>query len=155
MNFTSLQKLAVNFKQLSSLDETFITGASSNTSLSAENLNKLTNLTFQTIIFCKEKKFLPTKPAEHTIENGKQTKAHLYQLFLTKFKKDLLQYEHKETVTKFEVNAPEHLSLSGKLINSFKVGEIAAYLTTVNNLEGKLNCFYLLTMSDRGCIWGQ
>ena len=61
---TSLQKLAKNFKQFSSFDETLITGALSNTSLSAENLNEMTNLTTQMITFFKENKCIPVNTAE-------------------------------------------------------------------------------------------
>ena len=90
MSFTSLQKLAKNFKQFSSFDKTLITGALSNKSLATERLNELTNLTTQLITFCKDNKNTPGKTAEHEIENGKRTKAELFQLFLTKFK-NLLQ----------------------------------------------------------------
>ena len=88
MNFTSLQKLAKNFTQFSSFDETLIIGALSSTSLSKENLNELTNLATQMITFCKE----------------------------------------LQSIT---------------------------FWITVNNMEGKLNRLYLLTISDRGYIWGK
>ena len=73
MSFTSLQKLAKNFKQFLSFDETLITGALSCTSLSEENINELTNLTNQMITFCKENKCIPDKTAEHESETGKRT----------------------------------------------------------------------------------
>ena len=155
MSFSSLQKLAKNFKQFSSFDETLITGALSSTSLSEENLNELTNLTNQMITFCKEKKCIPDNTAEHDSGTGKRTKTELFQLFLSKFKKELLNYEHQETLDKFEVNVPEYLSFRDKLRNSFDVSEFESYLTTVNNMEGKLNRLYLLTISDRGFIWGK
>ena len=155
MSFTSLQKLAKNFKQFSSFDETLITGALSRTSLSEENLNELTNLTTQMIKICKENKCIPDNAAELEIETGKRTKTEIFQLFLSKFKKDLLSYEHQETLDKFEVNVPEYLSFHNKLKNSFNVGEFESYLSTVNNMEGKLNRIYLLTISDRGYIWGK
>ena len=75
MSFTSQKRVAKNFKQFSSFDETLITGALSNSSLSAENLSELTNFTTQWTIFHKENKCIPDEPAEHTIKNGKQTKA--------------------------------------------------------------------------------
>ena len=53
------------------------------------------------------------------------------------------------------MNVPEYLSFRDKLRNSFNVGEFESYLTTVNNMEGKLNRLYLLTISDRGYIWGK
>ena len=154
MSFTSLQKLAKNFKQFSSFDETLITGALSCTSSSEENLNELTNLT-QMIKFCKENKCIPDNTAELESETGKRFKTELFQLFLSKFKKDLLSYEHQETLEKFEVNVPEYLSFHNKLRNSFNIGEFESYLTTVNNMEGKLNRLYLLTISVRGYIWGK
>ena len=110
MSFTSLQKLAKNFKQFSSFDETLITGALSSTSLSEENINDWTNLTNQMIIFCKENKCIPDNTAEHESDAGKRTKTEVFQLFLYKFKKDLLSYEHQETLEKFEVKVPEYLS---------------------------------------------
>ena len=155
MSFTSLQKLAKNFKQFSSFDEILITRALSCTSLSEENLNELTNLTTQMITFCKENKCIPNNTAELESETGKRTKTKLFQLFLSKFKKDLLSYEHQETLDKFEVIVPEYLSFHNKLRNSFNVGEFESYLTTVNKMEGKLNRLYLLTISDRGYIWGK
>ena len=155
MSFTSLQKLAKNFKQFSSFDETLIIGALSCTSLSEENMNELTNLTTQMITFCKENKCIPDSTAELESETGKRTKTELFQLFLSKFKKDLLSYEHQETLDKFEVNKPEYLSFQNKLRNSFNIGEFESYLTTVNNMEGKMNRLYLLTISDRGYIWGK
>ena len=155
MSFTSLQKLAKNFKQSSSFDETLITGALSCTSLSEKNLNELTNLTTQMITFCKENKCILDKTAELESENGKRNKTELFQLFLSKFKKDLLSYEHQETLEKFEVNVPECLSFHNKLRNSFNIGEFESSLTTVKNMEGKLNRLYLLTISDRGYIWGK
>ena len=112
--------------------------------------NGLTNLTTQLIAFCKNNTATPDSTAENEIETGKRTKSELFQLFFTKFKKDLLQYEHQETLDKFELNVPEKLSFHNKLRNSFNVGEFETYLTTVSNMEGKLNCLYLLTMSDRG-----
>ena len=153
MSFTSLPKLAKNFKQFSWFDETLITGALSNESLSTEDLNGLTNLTTQLIAFCKNNKATPDNTAENEIETGKRTKAELFRLFFTKFKKDLLQYEHQETLDKFEVNVPQYLSFHNKLRNSFNVGEFETYLTIANNMERKLNRLYLLTMSDRGYIW--
>ena len=78
MNFSSLQKLAKNFKQFSSFDETLITGALSSTSLSEENLNELTNLTTQMITFCKENKYIPDNTAEHDSGTGKRTKTELF-----------------------------------------------------------------------------
>ena len=155
MSFTSLQKLAKNFKQFSSFDETLIPGALSCTSLSEENLNELTNLTTQMITFCKENKCIPDNTAELESETGKRTKTELFQLFLSKFKKDLLSYEHQETLDKFEVNVPEYLFFHSKFRNSFNIGEFESYLTAVNNMEGKLNRLYLLTISDRGYIWGK
>ena len=108
------------------------------------------------ITFCKENKCIPDNTAEYErSETGKRTKTELFQLFLSKFKKDLLNYEHQETLDKFEVNVPEYLSFRDKLRNSFNVGEFESYLTTVNNMEGKLNRLYLLTISDRGYIWGK
>ena len=112
MSFTSLAK---NFKHFSSFDETLITGALSSTSLSEENINELTNLTIQMITFCKENKCIPDNTAEHESETGKRTKTELFQLFLSKFKKVLLSYEHQETLDKFEVNVPEYLSFHNKL----------------------------------------
>ena len=155
MSFTSLQKLAKNFKQFSSFDETLITRALSSTSLSAENLNELTNLATQMITFCKGNKCIPDNTAEHESGTGKRTKTELCQLFLSKFKKELLHYEHQETLDKFEVNVPECLSFRDKLRNSFGVSEFESYLTRVNNMEGKLNRLYLMTISDRGFIWGK
>ena len=136
MSFTSLQKPAKNCKQFSSFDETLITGALSSTSLSEENLNELTNLTTQMITFCKEIKYIPDNTAKLESETGKRTKTGLFQLFRSKFKKDLLYYEHQETLDKFEVNVPEYLSFRDKLRNSFNFGEFESYLTTVNNMEG-------------------
>ena len=106
------------------------------------------------ITFCKENECIPDNTAEHErIETGKRTKTE--QLFLSKFKKDLLNYEHQETLDKFEANVPEYLSFSNKLRNSFNVGEFESFITTVNNMEGKLNRLYLLTISDIGYIWGR
>ena len=127
MSFTSLQELAKNFKQFLSFDETLITGALSSTSLSEENINELTNLTNQMITFCKENKCIPDNTAEHESETGKRTKTELFQLFLSKFKKDLLSYEHQETMDKFEVNVPEYLSAC-----SFNIGQIQ-YWTTLKH----------------------
>ena len=155
MSFTSLQKLAKNFKQFSPFDETLLTVALSSTSLSAENLNELTNLTTQMITFCKVNKCIPDNTAEHESEIGKRTKPELFQVFFSKFKKDLLNYEHQETLDKFEVNVPEYLSFRDKFRNSFNVGEFESYLTTVNNMEGKLIRLYLLTISDRRYILGK
>ena len=155
MSFTSLQKLAKTFKQFLSFDETLITGALSSTSLSEENINDLTHLTNQMITFCKENKCIPDNTAEHESETGKRTKTELFQLFLSNFKKDLLSYEHQETLDKFEVNVPEYLSFHNKLRSSFNIGEFESYLTTVNNMEGKLNRLFILTISDRGYIWGK
>ena len=155
MSFTSLQKLAKNFIQFSSFDEALITGALSCTSLSEENINELINLTTKMITFCKENKCIPDNTAELERETGKRTKTELFQLFLSKFKKDLLIYEHQETLDKFEVNVPDYLSFRDKLRNSFDVSEFESYLTTVNNMEGKLNRLYVLTISDRGFIWGK
>ena len=107
------------------------------------------------ITFCKENKCIPENTAELESETGKRTKTELFQLFLSKFKKDLLSYEHQETLNKFEVNEPEYLSFHNKLRNSFNISEFESYLTTVNNMEGKLNRLYLLTISDRGYIWGK
>ena len=107
------------------------------------------------ITFCKGNKCIPDSTAELESETGKRTKTELFQLFLSKFKKDLLIYEHQETLDKFEVNVPEYLSFRDKLRNSFDVSEFESYLTTVNNMEGKLNRLYLLTISDRGFIWGK
>ena len=149
MSFTSLQKLAQIFKIFSSFDETLITGAISNTSLSAENLNELTNLTTQIITFCKENKCIPVNITQQESETGKRRNTELFQLFLTKFKNDL-NYENQETLDNFEVNVQEYLLFHGKLRNSINVDEFESYLTTVNNMEGKLNRLYLLTMSDRG-----
>ena len=118
MSFTSLQKLAKNIKQSSSFDENSITGALSSTSLSAENLNELTNLTTEMITFCNENKCIPDNIAEHESETGKRSKTELFQLFPSKFKKDLLNYEHQETLDKFGVNVPEYLSFRDKLRNS-------------------------------------
>ena len=59
------------------------------------------------ITFCKENKCIPDNTAEHESDIGKLTKAELFQLFLSKFKKDQLNYEHQETLNKFEVNVPE------------------------------------------------
>ena len=76
------------------------------------------------ITFCKENKCIPDNTAEHErSETGKRTKTELFQLFLSKFKKDLLNYKHQETLDKFEVNVPEYLSFRDKLRNSFNVGE--------------------------------
>ena len=155
MSFTPLQKLSKNFKQFSSFDETLITGALSSTSLSEKNLNELTNLTTQMITFCKENKYIPDNTAEHGSETGKRTKIELFQLFLFKFKKDLLNYEHQDTPDKFEMRVPNYLSFRDKLRNSFNVGEFESYLTTVNNMGGKLNRLCLLTISDKGYIWGK
>ena len=110
MSFTSLQKLAKKLKLFSSFDETLITGALSCTSLSEENINDLTNLTTQMITFCMENKCIPDNTAELESETGKRTKSELFQLFVSKFRKDLLSYEHEETLDKFEVNVPEYLS---------------------------------------------
>ena len=121
MSFTSLQKLAKNFKQFSSFDETLITGALSSTSLSEENINELTNLTTQMFTFFKENKCKPDNTTEHEEETGKRTKTELFQLFLSKFKKDLLSYEHQETLDKFEMNVPEYLSFHNKLRSSFNM----------------------------------
>ena len=107
------------------------------------------------ITFSKENKSIPDNTTEHENETGKRTKTELFHLFLSKFKKDQLMYEHQETLDKFEVNVPEYLPFRDKLRNSFNVGEFESYLTTVNNMEGKLNRLYLLTISDRGCIWGK
>ena len=115
----------------------------------------MTNLTTQMITFRKENKCIPDNTAEHERETGKRSKTELFRLFLSKFKKDLLNYEHQETLDKFEVNVPEYLSFRDKLRNSFNVGEFKFYLTTVKNMEGKLNRSYLLTISDRGYIWGR
>ena len=78
MSFTSLQKLAKNFKQFSSFDESLITGALSCTSLSEENLNELTNLTTQMIKFCEENKSIPDNTAEIESETEKRTKTELF-----------------------------------------------------------------------------
>ena len=86
------------------------------------------------ITLCKENRSIPDKPTEHRANNGKQTKAELNQLFHTKFTKDLLQYEHPETLEKFEVNVPEYLSFHDKVRNSFNVGDFKSPLTTVNNM---------------------
>ena len=85
MSFTSLQKLAKNFKQFLSFDETLITGALSCTSLSEENLNGLTNVTTQMITFCKENKCIPDNTAELESETGKRTKTELFQLLIFTF----------------------------------------------------------------------
>ena len=66
----------------------------------------MTNLTTQMITFCKENKCIAENTAEHESETGKPTKVELFQLFLTKFKKILLNYEHQETLYKFDVNVP-------------------------------------------------
>ena len=58
-------------------------------------------------------------------------------------------------MVKFQVKVLEYLSFRGKLKNSFDVGEFEPYPTTVNNMEGKLNRLYLLTISDRGYISGK
>ena len=115
---------------------TLITGALASTSLSEENLNELTNLTTQMITFCKDNKCVPETTAKHECETGLRTKLVLFQLFLSKFKKDLLNYEHQETLDKFEVNVPEYFSFPDKLRNSFNIGEFESYLTTVNNMKG-------------------
>ena len=108
------------------------------------------------ITFCKENKCIPDNTAEHErSETGKRTKTELFQLLLFKFKKDLLNYELQETLDMIEVNVPEYLFFRDKLRNSFNVGEFESYLTTVNNMEGKLNRLYLQTISDRGYIWGK
>ena len=96
------------------------------------------------ITFCKANKCIPDNTAKHESETGKRSKTELFQLFLSKFKKDILNYKHQETLDKFEVNVPENLSFRDKLRNSFNVGEFESYLTTVNNMEGKLNRLYLL-----------
>ena len=155
MSLTSLQKLVKNFKQFSSFDETLITGALSNTSLSAENLNELSKLKKEKITFCKENKCIPDHTGEHESETGIRTKAELFKFFLTKFMKDLINYERQETLDKFEGNLPEYLLVRGKLRNSFIVGKFESYLTTVNNKEGKLNRLYLLTMSDTRIHMGE
>ena len=49
---------------------------------------------------------------------------------------------------------PEYLSFCDKVRNGFSCGEFGSFLTAVNNMEGKLNRLYLLTMCDRGYIWG-
>ena len=107
------------------------------------------------ITFCKENKCISDNTAELESETGIRTKTELFLLFLSKFKKDLLSYEHQETLDKFEVNVPEYLSFHNKLRNSFNIGEFESYLTTVNNMEGKPNRLYLLTISDRRYIWGK
>ena len=107
------------------------------------------------ITLCKENKCIPDNTAELESETGKRTKTELFQLFLSKFKKGQLNYEHEETLDKFEVNVQEYFSFRDKLRNSFNVGEFESYLTTLNNKEGKLNLLYLLTISDRGYIWGK
>ena len=61
------------------------------------------------ITFYKENKCIPDKTAELESETRKRTETELFQLFLSKFKKDLLSYEHQETLDKFEVNVPEYL----------------------------------------------
>ena len=106
------------------------------------------------ITFCEENKCIPDNTDELESETGKPTKTELFQLFLSKFKKDLLNYEHQETLDKFEVNVPEYLCFRDTLRNSFNVGEFESYLATVNKMEGRLNRLYLLTISDRGYIWG-
>ena len=153
--FYFFTQASANFKQFLSFDETFITGALSSTSLSEENINELTNLTTQMITFCKENKCKPDNTTEHEGETGKRTKTELFQLFVSKFKKDLLSYEHQETLDKFEMNVPEYLSFHNKLRSSFNIGEIESYLTTVSNMEGKLNRLYLLNFSDRRYIYGK
>ena len=145
MSFTLLQKLAKNFKQFSSFDETLITVVLSSTSLSEENINDLTNLTNQMITFCKENKCIPNNTAEHESETGKRTKTELFQLFLSKFKKDLLSYERQETLDNLEVNVPEYLSFHNKLRSSFNIVEFESYLTTVSNMEGKLTSNFIST----------
>ena len=147
--------MAKNYKQFSSFDKTLITGASSCTFLSEENPNEMTILTTQMITFCRENKCIPDNTAELESETGKRTKTEIFRLFLSKFKKDLLSYEHQETLDKFEVNVPEYLSFHNKLKSSFNIGEFESYLTTVNNMEGKLNRLHQLTISDRGYIWGK
>ena len=107
------------------------------------------------ITYCKENKNIPDNTAEHDSGTGKRTKTELFQLFLSKFEKDLIYYEHQETLDKFEVNVPEYLSFRDKLRTSFDVSEFESYLTTDKNMEGKLNRLYLLTISDRGFIWGK
>ncbi|XP_075248371.1 uncharacterized protein LOC142341330 [Convolutriloba macropyga] len=57
-----------------------------------------------------ENKCIPDNTAEHESDAGKRTKTEVFQLFLYKFKKDLLSYEHQETLEKFEVKVPEYLS---------------------------------------------
>ena len=106
------------------------------------------------ITFCTENK-CKSEPVEQTINSGKQTKEYLYQLFITKCKKDLLQCEHQESLEKFEGNEPVYILFRNKLRNSFKVGEMESYHTTVIKMEGKLNRLYLLTISDRGYLWGK
>ena len=129
MSFTSLQKLAKNINQFLSFDDTFITGALSSTSLSEENLNELPNLTTQMLTFCKENKCITDNTAEHErSETGKRSKTELFQLLLSKFKKDLLNYEHQETLDKCEVNVPEYISFRDKLRISFNVREFESYL---------------------------
>ena len=58
MSFTSLQKLAKNFKVFF-IWQTLITGDFANTSLSEENFNELTDITTQMITFGKENKCIP------------------------------------------------------------------------------------------------
>ena len=82
-------------------------------------------------------------------------KSRTLPIILTKLKMDLLNYEHQETMDKFEVNVPDYLLFRSKLRNLFNVGEFGSYITTVNNIEGRLNRLYLLAMSDRGYIWGK
>ena len=53
------------------------------------------------------------------------------------------------------MSVPDYISFRDKLKNSSNVGEFDSYLTTVKNMEGKLNRLYLLTISDRGYIWGK
>ena len=91
------------------------------------------------ITFCKENKCIPDKTAELESETGKRTKTELFQLFLSKFKRDLLRYEHQETLDKFEVNVPEYFYFHNEIRNSFKFCEFESYLTTVNKMEGMLN----------------
>ena len=120
MSFTSLQKLAKSCKQFFAFDET---GALSTASSSRKDLNLLTNLTTQLNTLCKNNKATPDNTAEHVIETGRRTKAEIFQLFLAKFKKDLQNYEHRETLDKFEVNIPENLSFRDKLRNVFNIGD--------------------------------
>ena len=74
MSFTSLKKTS---KKFSSFDETLITVGLSTTSLSAEILIRLTNLTTQKITFCKEKICILDNTAEQESETGKRTKTTL------------------------------------------------------------------------------